>query len=92
MEQLLKELDIQFDNVTAEEFSRHFHETLYSNVVSRISKALNAEQMEELSALRKQDKNLAWEWIKVNIPDLKSIIQEEIYMLIGDVAENADHL
>lgn len=88
---LLDDLDIQMDGQTAEAFSEHFHGTLYESVINRIMKSLSAEQIHNLARIR-SDSEQTWQWLQTNVPDLKYIVQEEIYMLIGDVIEHSDDI
>jgi len=90
--EFLEQMGIELDQPMFDELSQHFDTTLYNNVTRRITKTLDAEKAQELSALNQSDKAQVWDWILNNVPDLEYIIQEEVYMLIGDVIEHADHI
>lgn len=89
---LLEELDIRLDEQTLAAFDEHFHDAVYTNVVDRVIKTLDHDQVEQLAQLRSTGSDHAWEWLKQNVPDLDIIITEEIYMVIGDVIEESDSI
>lgn len=88
----LEKIGVELDQSTFDALSYHFDTTLYSNIIGRISKTLDSEKKEELERISHTDKEHAWDWLLENVPDLELIIQEEVYMLLGDVIENADHI
>lgn len=69
----------------------HLNETLEERVGLEITDSLNDQQLEALAALQEQDDPTAiQQWLADNVPELQDIIKDEIDILLGEIAENAD--
>lgn len=88
----LNSLDINLDDQTFQAFSDHFDETLLDRIIDDILDSLDDPQVQELLHLRQTNSDQLWQWLQTNVPDLNSIIQNEVTILIGDVAENSEHI
>jgi hypothetical protein len=88
----LQSIGINLDDSTFIAFSEHFDATLKERIISDIVDELDDEQLGQLEQLKNSDGDQIWHWIQTNVTDLSEIIQEEVDILLGDVAENADHI
>jgi hypothetical protein len=69
----------------------HLNETLEERVGLEITDSLVDQQLEALATLQEQDDPAAiQQWLAENVPELQDIIKDEIDILLGEVAENAD--
>ncbi|USN96567.1 MAG: hypothetical protein H6797_05925 [Candidatus Nomurabacteria bacterium] len=92
--QFLQSLGIELDDQTFEAFDEHFEATLQERVVDAIVDGLDEQQLEQLSAVREQggDAVAMQTWLQANVPDLSQIVQSEVDILLGDLAESGDHI
>lgn len=88
----LRSINITLDDTTAAAFNIHFEETLKQRVLDGVIDTLNDQELEELVAVRKQGDEVLQEWLQANVPDFKQIVEDEVAILIGEIAENADHI
>ncbi len=88
----LESIGIQLDDTTFVAFADHFDSTLKDRILTDIIDELDDEQLDQVEALKDADGDQLWRWIQVNITDLSEIIQEEIDILLGELAENAEHI
>lgn len=71
----------------------HLNETLQERVGLEITDSLDDEQLEALATLQEQDDPAAiQQWLTENVPELQEIVKDEIDILLGEVAENADDI
>ncbi|MEO5950404.1 MAG: DUF5663 domain-containing protein [Candidatus Saccharimonadales bacterium] len=69
----------------------HLNETLQERVGAEITDSLNDEQLKTL--LDKQENASEEElgtWLEQTIPDFKQLVQDEIDILLGELAENSN--
>lgn len=86
-------LGIQLDDDTYAMFSEHFEETLSTRIIESIVDYLDSAQLEEFSRLQENSKeDQLWPWLEASIPELGDIIQDEIDILLGELAENSDQI
>ena len=69
--------------------SDYTEEVLRERVIEEVSDSLEEGQAEQLSSLA--DDSLQ-EWLVLNVPELQSIVQDEVDILLGELAEQADQL
>ncbi|MCA9334590.1 hypothetical protein KC953_00430 [Candidatus Saccharibacteria bacterium] len=86
----LQSLGIELDETTLQAFSDHFETTLFERVVESILDELSDDQLTELSTLREQNDEQLQSWLQANIPNLSEIIQDEVDILLGDLAEDSE--
>lgn len=86
----LQSLGIELDDSTLQAFNDHFETTLFERVVESILDELNDSQLTELSTLRDQSDEQLQSWLLENIPNLNEIIQDEVDILLGDLAEDSE--
>ncbi len=91
-QQFLQTLGINLDEQTAAAFSEHFEQTLGERVIEGIVDTLDDQELEELAALRDQDDEKLQQWLQAKVPDLKDIVEDEVAILVGELAENSDKI
>lgn len=69
--------------------SNYTEEVLRERVIEEVIDSLEEGQAEQLSSLA--DDSLQ-EWLALNVPELQSIVQDEVDILLGELAEQADQL
>lgn len=69
--------------------SNYTEEVLRERVIEEVIDSLEEGQAEQLSSLA--DDSLQ-EWLVLNVPELQSIVQDEVDILLGELAEQADQL
>lgn len=69
--------------------SDYTEEVLRERVIEEVIDSLEEGQAEQLSSLA--DDSLQ-EWLVLNVPELQSIVQDEVDILLGELAEQADQL
>lgn len=90
--QFLKSIGVELDEETYLALSKHYEDTLDDRLVQAIIEELDENQLEELSRLRGTSGQLLQEWLAVNVPKFDEIIEGEVAILMGDIAESADSI
>ncbi len=90
--EFLENIGIQMDDATYEAFAAHFDETLHGRVIESVIDALDDEKLAEYNQMQDASNDKQWQWLQVNVPELGDIIKDEIDILLGELAENADHI
>jgi hypothetical protein len=69
----------------------HLNETLQERVGIEIAESLNEQQLKTLADMQEHasEKELG-EWLEKNVPDMHEIVQNEIDILIGEIADTED--
>lgn len=89
-QQLLTDLGIELSNEEYAELSDYIDTTLVDRVINEIIDYLNDDQTEKLANLKDSNQETTWLWLTDNVPELKEIIQNEIDILLGEIAQRAD--
>ena len=90
--EFLQSIDIELDDASYAAFTEHFDTTLSNRIIEEVVDSLDETQAAEFIKLKSADSNQLWQWLQVNVPDLNEIIQDEIDILLGDLAENSDKI
>lgn len=90
--QFLSSIGVELDDNTVEAFSLHFEDTLTERVIEEVIDTLEGDKLEELISIRDNDDNSLQTWLQQNVPDLTEIINQEVAILIGEIAENSDQI
>lgn len=71
----------------------HLNETLEERIGAEITESLDDEKLAELVDLQENasDEEIS-AWLTANIPELQQITQDEIDILLGELAENSDSI
>ncbi len=88
----LESIGVVLDEPTYQALSQHYEKTLNERVIDEIVDGLDDKQVEQLSVLRGGDSTLLQQWLVENVPKLDEIIEDEIAILLGDIAENSHAL
>lgn len=86
----LTDLGIELNEADYQALSDHFDTTLHQRVVDEIIDELMPEQADELAALQGHDDTEIQAWLTANVPDLAEIVSDEVYILLGEIAEHSD--
>ncbi len=88
----LESIGVAIDEQTFQMLSRHYEETLDERVITEIVEELDEAQLTELTSLRGGETGALQQWLETNVPQLSEIIEDEIAILLGDMAERSDEL
>jgi hypothetical protein len=92
-EQTLEDLDIKLDPEAKQQLLEHFNETLQTRIGAEITESLNDDQLEELLTLQQDgDEAKIAQWLRQNVPDLNDIVQDEVDILIGELADSTNQI
>lgn len=87
----LEQLGVNLEGENVDALLAHLNESLEERVGLEITESLNDEQLKELVALQEDgsDEEVA-SWLEKNVPELQQITQDEVDILLGELAENTD--
>lgn len=69
----------------------HLNVTLEERVGTEITDSLDDSQLKELLAIQENgNEEAVGTWLEKNVPELEQITQDEIDILLGELAENTD--
>lgn len=90
---LLKTLGITLDDANADSLIAHMNETVEERIGAEITESLDDKQLAELVKLQEtaSDEEIG-KWIAAHVPDYQQIVQDNIDIVIGELAEGADHV
>ena len=70
----------------------HLNETLSERIGAEVTEQLDDDQLAELLVIQEGSGKNMNAWLSERIPDLREIIQDEVDILIGELAENANSI
>ena len=82
-------------NLSDEDFSslsEHYEQELDNRVVNEIVQELTESQLEHLAMMQNAGDDALQNWLKTTVQDLPAIIEDEVAILLGEIAENSDKL
>ena len=87
----LEQAGIDLTNKDIDALLEHLNQTLEERVGAEVVASLNDDKLKELADLQGSgsDEQLV-EWMRANVPQLGEITQDEVDILIGELAENSD--
>lgn len=90
-EDSLKRLGINLEGKDIASLLSHLNETLEERVGAEITDALDNTKLQVLVDLQEKatDEEVG-EWLRTNVPEFEQIIQDEVDILLGELAENSD--
>lgn len=69
----------------------HLNETLQERIGAEVATVLDDDKLKALLALQETADDAAiGEWLMRNVPELPQIVQDEIDILLGEIADNTD--
>lgn len=91
--EFLEKIDIKLDDQTYDAFVDHFDTTLHERVIDSTIDSLSDDQIAQLAKLRgSSNQERLWQWLASNTPEFNDIIRAEIDILLGELAENSEHI
>jgi|GEM_PF-194108 len=76
-----------------EDFLAHTNATLAERIGAEITESLTDEEVDEMLAVQESgDTNALQGWLVEHIPELGEIVQDEIDILLGELAESANSI
>lgn len=90
-QELIDALGIDLSGQDTEALLTHLNETLQERVGTEITEELDDKQLQtllDMQATATEDE--IGEWLEQAVPDLQEIVQDEIDILLGELAENSD--
>jgi hypothetical protein len=90
-EDTLREVGVNLQGQDVVALLAHLNEMLEERVGTEITDALDDDKLQTLLDLQEtaSDEEVG-NWMKANVPDFEAIVQDEIDILLGELAENAD--
>lgn len=89
--QLLDEAGIDLSDQDVDALLAHLNQTLEERVGTEITESLSDDQLKALLDVQETGNDEAvGAWLEQNVPELQEITQDEIDILLGELAENAD--
>jgi len=90
---LLDEAGIDLVGQDVDALLAHLNQTLEERVGTEITESLDDSQLNELLAVQENgsDEEVG-AWLDKNVPELQEITQDEVDILLGELAENADDI
>lgn len=90
-ESTLDTLGIDLGGQDKEALLAHLNDTLQERVGTEITESLDDEQLATLLDLQENATDEALgAWLEQNVPDFQQMVQDEIDILLGELAENSD--
>jgi uncharacterized protein (DUF2236 family) len=88
---LLETAGINLENQDIDALLDHLNQELEERVGAEITASLSDEQLKEMLDIQAHasDEQLA-EWLTTNVPELEQITQDEVDIILGELAENAE--
>ncbi len=87
----LEQFGIETNRSDIDNFLTHLNDMLDERVGIEITESLDDTKLAELLKLQESgDDNTIGDWLQANVPELEQIAQDEIDILLGEVAENSD--
>ena len=89
--QLLADIGISLDDAAYVQFTEQYEAELDNRIVNEIVDELDTEQLRELTRFRDNSDDAGLQrWLIENVPDLDKIVEEEMAILLGEIAENSE--
>jgi hypothetical protein len=88
---LLEQAGVDLTNKDVDALLDHLNQELEERVGSEITASLSDEQLKEMLDIQEHaTEDQLVEWMTTNVPELDQITQDEIDIILGELAENAD--
>ena len=89
--QLLADIGISLDDAAYVQFTEQYEAELDNRIVNEIGDELDTEQLRELTRFKDNSDDAGLQrWLIENVPDLDKIVEEEMAILLGEIAENSE--
>lgn len=89
----LRSFGITIDDATVGTLLQHLNDTIEERIGAEIVESLDDEQLKELLAVQESgnDDQLG-EWIAAHVPNYEAIVQDNIDITVGELAESTDSI
>ncbi len=92
-EDVLKSFGITVSDADKESLIDHLNDTLQERVGTEIASMLDDTKLEALVELQETGTNeQVGAWLSENVPELKEIVEDEIAILMGELADSRDDI
>lgn len=89
-EEMIRELGVDLGNQDINSLLDHLNEKLENRVGEEVADALDDDKLQTLLDLQETaNEEEVGAWMKANVPEFEEVVQDEIDILLGEVAENA---
>jgi len=91
--ELLEQAGINLENKDIDALLAHLNQELEERVGAEITASLSDEQLKEMLDIQEHaTEDQLVDWMTENVPELDQITQDEVDIILGELAENADGL
>ena len=90
--QVLDSLGIELNDASYRSLANHFETTLDERIITEVVEYLTPEQAEHLASMQDAEGADIYSWLKDAVPELAEIISDEVDILLGELAENSEHI
>jgi tRNA A37 N6-isopentenylltransferase MiaA len=88
--QILADMGIELHEQDYDSLAEHFDTTLRQRVIEEIVEELDEHQAQQLADMQNASDEELLEWLHANVLDFREIVSDEVDILLGEIAENAD--
>ena len=89
---LLESLGIVLDDATYQLLSGHYEQVLNKRVMQEVINFLEDSKVTELGNVMQYSDETVQGWLVANVPELEQIIEDEIAILLSEIAEHTDEI
>lgn len=86
----LNEIGITLTPAEEKALSEQYEATLNDRVTTEIVESLTPAQLGQLEQYKNAPDDQLQQWLVANVPSLNEIIEDEVAILLGEIAENSD--
>lgn len=86
----LESIGIFLDDTSYQALSTHFETELEERIINEIIQELSPDQAEQLATFKGKGDDDMYRWLVANVPSLPEIVSDEIDILLGEIAGNAE--
>lgn len=91
--QTLRDFGIKIDDATVVALLAHLNDTIEERIGAEIIESLDDQQLKELLALQESGtEDQVGEWIATHVPEYEQIVQDNIDITVGELAESTDSI
>lgn len=90
--QFLASMNITLSDSQKQALATHIDTTLQQRIINEVVDTMDDDQLREWEAVQEQEDKAQWQWLQENIADLDDIVKDEIDILLGEIAADADQI
>jgi hypothetical protein len=89
--EIIDQLGINLNETDVDSLLAHLNSTLAERIGAEITEELDDEQLKTLLRLQETaSEEEVGDWIKQNVPEIEQIAQDEVDILLGELADGSD--